>query len=228
MIYISVIALLYMIGVCIKPDTFMPWFKCNKNIKRGISIVLFMIFANLVPNDTIETNQDGTLKGDTIETRVMEDNEDIANEIKSARIDSIDLAKGDAFDVREDPIVQEFEYKCNVYKTYIQVDDSVENKELAELRKHNIKEAKKLWKKKLPSLRKKYAETLGNTLWEDDIEIKLTNGSSTIWFIGAKYAANRNIKKDFEKYYNTLETLGFKKVCFKWVDADVKYTSYTF
>ena len=56
--------------------------------------------------------------------------------------------------------------------------------------------------------------------------MKVKSSGTTIWFIGAVFARNANIQEFHDDQANKLRTLGFKRACYKWVDANVEYTYY--
>lgn len=88
----------------------------------------------------------------------------------------------------------------------------------------NHKAAKKELQKRLPQYRKYYVKTASEILWKHDIKVKASG--TTIWFIGAVFARNANIQEFQDDQCAKLRTLGFKRACYKWVDANVEYTYY--
>lgn len=105
--------------------------------------------------------------------------------------------------------------------------DVYNTKEVSVLMEANSVKAKQI----LPELKKvcrtQYAKSLGNELWEDDINVETSDGGKTIIFTGAVFAANRNIKEFNERFYPTLHDLGFTKAIYKWYKYDEDYTYYT-
>lgn len=117
--------------------------------------------------------------------------------------------------------------KAALYMTYTAETDTIKDPTLKALRQHNSKVAKKLWEAKSPQLRKQYVSIIKDKLWENDIDVKTTNGGKDIWFIGAIFAAHKNIK-DFEaQTEENLKALGFHRAYYRWVDSDLaEYTYY--
>lgn len=102
--------------------------------------------------------------------------------------------------------------------------DFYKTPKMAEKLNRNHKAAKNELQKRLPQYRKYYVKTTGQILWKHDIKVK--SSGRTIWFIGAVFARNANILEFQQDQADNLRTLGFKKACYKWVDADVEYTYY--
>jgi hypothetical protein len=105
-----------------------------------------------------------------------------------------------------------------------QFPDFYKTPTMADKLNRNHKAAKKELQKRLPEYRKYYVKTARNILWKHDIKVKSTG--TTIWFIGAIFARNANIQEFNDDQCSKLRTLGFKRACYKWVDADVEYTYY--
>lgn len=105
-----------------------------------------------------------------------------------------------------------------------QFPDFYKTPKMANLLNRNHKAAKKELQKRLPQYRKYYVKTASQILWKHDIKVK--SSGTTIWFIGAVFALNANIQEFHDDQANKLRTLGFKRACYKWVDANVEYTYY--
>ena len=105
-----------------------------------------------------------------------------------------------------------------------QFPDFYKTPKMANLLERNHKAAKNELQKRLPQYRKYYVKTASQILWKHDIKVK--SSGTTIWFIGADFALNANIEEFHLDQKNKLRTLGFKRACYKWVDADVEYTYY--
>lgn len=115
-------------------------------------------------------------------------------------------------------IINDDEYQIS------QFPDFYESPKMAEKLKRNHKAAEKELKKRLPQYRKYYVKTASQILWKHDMKVR--SSGTTIWFIGAVFARNANIEEFHNDQAEKLRTLGFKKACYKWVDADVEYTYY--
>lgn len=105
-----------------------------------------------------------------------------------------------------------------------QFPDFYKTPKIANLLNRNHKAAKKELQKRLPQYRKYYVKTASQILWKHDMKVK--SSGTTIWFIGAVFARNANIQEFHDDQANKLRTLGFKRACYKWVDANVEYTYY--
>ena len=105
-----------------------------------------------------------------------------------------------------------------------QFPDFYKTPKMANLLNRNHKAAKKELQKRLPQYRKYYVKTASQILWKHDMKVK--SSGTTIWFIGAVFARNANIQEFHDDQANKLRTLGFKRACYKWVDANVEYTYY--
>ena len=105
-----------------------------------------------------------------------------------------------------------------------QFPDFYKTPKMANLLNRNHKAAKKELQKRLPQYRKYYVKTASQILWKHDMKVK--SSGTTIWFIGAVFARNANIQEFHDDQANKLRTLGFKRACYKWLDANVEYTYY--
>lgn len=105
-----------------------------------------------------------------------------------------------------------------------QFSDFYKTPTMAEKLNRNHKAAKNELQKRLPQYRKYYVKTASQILWRHDMKVK--SSGTTIWFIGAVFARNANIQEFHDDQANKLKTLGFKRACYKWVDANVEYTYY--
>lgn len=105
--------------------------------------------------------------------------------------------------------------------------DVYSTEEVKNLMDKNSSSAKKI----LPELKKvcrsQFAKQLKDKLWEENIDIKTSNGGTTITFIGGIFASNKNIKNWHEKIAPTLSEFGFKQANYKWIEHDTEYTYYT-
>ena len=102
--------------------------------------------------------------------------------------------------------------------------DFYKTPKMANLLKRNHKAAKNELQKRLPQYRKYYVKTASQILWKHDMKVK--SSGTTIWFIGAVFARNANIQEFHDDQESKLRTLGFKRACYKWLDANVEYTYY--
>ena len=105
-----------------------------------------------------------------------------------------------------------------------QFPDFYKTPKMANLLNRNHKAAKKELQKRLPQYRKYYVKTASQILWKHDMKVK--SSGTTIWFIGAVFARNANIQEFHDDQASKLRTLGFKRACYKWLDANVEYTYY--
>ncbi len=81
--------------------------------------------------------------------------------------------------------------------------------------------------KAFPKLRAAYGTVIDKILWENDISVSVFgSGARTIDFIGARFAANRNIKEfQVNAVGDTLRNLRFERAQYKWY-KDVKEYQY--
>jgi hypothetical protein len=115
-------------------------------------------------------------------------------------------------------IINDYGYQISQYPDFYKTPT------MAEKLNRNHKAAKKELQKRLPQYRKYYVKTASQILWKHDMKVK--SSGTTIWFIGAVFARNANIQEFHDDQANKLKTLGFKRACYKWVDANVEYTYY--
>jgi hypothetical protein len=79
-----------------------------------------------------------------------------------------------------------------------------------------------------PAMRDAYGPAMRNQLWEADGSAKTFGaGFRTIEFISAAFARNANIKKVNDQMLDTLMTLRFSRVQYKWFDGAAEFTYYT-
>jgi hypothetical protein len=94
----------------------------------------------------------------------------------------------------------------------------------------------KKWKKDLvkkqiasyPALRKRWAMQAKEKLWREDIDVSLSGaGNTTLTFVGAIFAANKN-KEDMQANMDeTFSSLRFKRINYKWYSGEDRYLYYT-
>lgn len=223
---LNFVLFIYMILVLIKPQKFMPFVNTTNGKKRLIAVAVWLVIGIIMTNvpDSNSTSSTSTAQSEEQKDTTVSV---LSNELKSARGDSADLAKGDVFNVSKDATVDDIIMKAALYITYTTGTDTIQNPTLKALRQHNAKVAKELWKVKSPQLRKQYVSIIKDKLWENDIDVKTTNGGKDIWFIGGIFAAHKNIK-DFEaQTEENLKALGFHRAYYRWVDSDLaEYTYY--
>lgn len=81
--------------------------------------------------------------------------------------------------------------------------------------------------KAFPRLRDAYGPAVRNALWEHDLSAKTFGaGFRTIQFVGAAFAANRNIKEFQTNISDILHQLRFKQSQYKWYKEANEYTHY--
>lgn len=75
--------------------------------------------------------------------------------------------------------------------------------------------------------RNQFTKVLKDKLWIDNIKVKTTNNGKTLWLIGGLFASNRNIAEFHNGMKSMFTTLGYKRICYKWVDvSSAEYTYY--
>ncbi len=78
-----------------------------------------------------------------------------------------------------------------------------------------------------PNLRKNYGKIVGNSLWENNIDVTTYGtGNSTIEFTGYIFASNKNISDSYKEMVDMLKLLRFDRANFKFTDYG-EYTYYT-
>lgn len=83
-------------------------------------------------------------------------------------------------------------------------------------------------KQNMPTLRKYWAESAGNSLWEHNIEVDvLGSRRDVLVFTGGTYASNASIKETQVAVSEATRLLRFKQVRYKWYSGDDEYTYYT-
>lgn len=104
---------------------------------------------------------------------------------------------------------------------------SSEDPEIQNLSDQLQKLAENFQAKEFPEKRVAYAEELGDKLWEDDYEIKISGTAKDILTVIHWSFANNRVKKDFhnllrEKFYE----LRFSQIRYRWYDGSSEYTYY--
>ncbi len=227
---VNFILFVYMILVLIKPNKFMPFVDKSNGMKRLIAVLIWIVFifvgtaiSTSSTTESKETSKVGQSKAETVGDTIL------SNRIKAAKRDSIALEKGKVFDVDDVETTDSIILKAALYLTYTDSTDTISNRYLANLTRHNAEAAKKLWQKKVPQIRKKYAYLLKELLWEKDIDVKLKNNGKDIWFIGGTFVLHKNIKDFQNAIGDNLKTLGFHRAYYQWAEIEgAEYTYYTF
>ncbi len=98
--------------------------------------------------------------------------------------------------------------------------------EVVKLMDKNSVKAKKILPEVMRFWRKRYVSDLSDKLWEENIYVECPNGGTTITFIGAIFASNKNIKQWQEQVGSLLGEMGFKQVRYKWIKHADDYTYY--
>lgn len=79
----------------------------------------------------------------------------------------------------------------------------------------------------LPTLRKWWAKAAAESLWEEDIEVKVSGaGNSTLELTGVVFASNANIKAAQESLGEGLGLLRFKRVKYRWYSGQAGFQYY--
>lgn len=89
------------------------------------------------------------------------------------------------------------------------------------------REISKLQKRAFPILRDAYGPIMRKELWEFDASARTFGPRfTTVEFVSAVFAANRNIKEIQSSVRDTLSRLRFKQARYKWYREDNQYTYY--
>lgn len=101
------------------------------------------------------------------------------------------------------------------------------NKNESELLKKFKAKISSVQSRSFPKLRDSYGPAIRQNLWEHDLSAK-TNGKGyrNLEFVGAAFAANRNIKQFQETISNVVHQLRFKKVKYRWYKGASEFTFY--
>ena len=148
--------------------------------------------------------------------------EQLEREIKA--IDKIEIKK---FTESVDMIMMGYV----LFSAYCMVIDEGSKYELTddELKKLNTfkKKVRNAQIKYLPKLRDAYGPATRDVLWEHDMSSRtIGTGYRTIEFVGAVFAANRNIKDFHNEVHSVLYQLRFKQARYKWYKGADEYTYY--
>lgn len=148
----------------------------------------------------------------------------VANNIKS-------LEGGDDLTKNEMTSATDFQISVALYKAYASIINEGKastDKEVLKLTNVLQKKVTVSQQKNFPKLRAVYYKFIKNTLWEHDVEVKLSgSGNTTIKFTGAYFAANKNIKTTQETLQEMLTLLRFKQTQYRWYSGEDEFTYYT-
>lgn len=101
------------------------------------------------------------------------------------------------------------------------------NKELASVANQAINSIPTLQSRNFPKLRRRFAEVLNKTLWIDDGKAYVQGSTaSTLNVVSHTFALNENVRDGYLAIADTLKTLRFDRVKFKW--ADTEYVEYQY
>jgi hypothetical protein len=101
------------------------------------------------------------------------------------------------------------------------------NEEIKVLSKQLKAELIKRLKTEFPILRKHYADIFSEKLWAENIELTIKGKKfTTLEFVGAIFANNKNKKEFQETLSKMLYDLRFKRVNYLWFKYDNEYTYY--
>lgn len=95
------------------------------------------------------------------------------------------------------------------------------NKELASVANQAINSIPTLQSRNFPKLRRRFAEILNKTLWIDDGKAYVQGSTaSTLNVVSHTFALNENVRDGYLAIADTLKTLRFDRVKFKWADSE--------
>jgi hypothetical protein len=154
------------------------------------------------------------------------DLENLRSQVKS-EIESIKTFNGNQY--RSD--ITSIEMEIVIFGAWAEVINEAEKNKDKEINKDGkILKTKviALQKSEFSKLRKSYGDFIKKELWANNIEASTKGpGSSTLEFIGATFANNKN-KEDTQKTLRDILTqLRFKRVNYKWYKYDDEYTYYS-
>lgn len=179
------------------------------------AVIFFTIIAQLIPHtdDATTKTTEKSKVGDLESTKakaVLTDKEKILS--LSYNYTDIDLnSLNNAF--KFTLIVEKFKTSAALIVSAKQSIDK-ETKKEALLFEKKLITYQKNW---LPKLRKSYTAMVANTLWENDVNVRIAGNSNTaITFIATYFYTNKNIKIIHESVYDMLYDLRFKRVNYKF------------
>lgn len=215
----------------------------NRNFYKLIVALPLLCACNGNPNASVE-NSDETSSVEASELEVAEAEPEplkigpdyetwVETQYANADYDYKSITNGERFAIK-DGVTLIDDMISNIHTLEGIIDDSgyqisqfpdfYKTPKMANLLNRNHKAAKKELQKRLPQYRKYYVKTASQILWKHDMKVK--SSGTTIWFIGAVFARNANIQEFHDDQASKLRTLGFKRACYKWLDANVEYTYY--
>ena len=234
LITINLVFLVYTIFVLVNPNKFMPYINATPLMKRigigAVYVIFYIFFANLAGKERAKMKEEQAkieeAKHDSILAEQKEQRkEDEYWATRALKIDSTEIANNEYYKLPKVPSKNDIEFLIEQHNKIFHIQ-GVNYSENENLIKYVIDEGDKLWNKELPKIRKAYVKATKDDLWISDIDVYDSNGGKTIWFVGATFAANRNIQSHFEQYQKTLTELGFNKACYKWIKHTNEYTYY--
>lgn len=111
------------------------------------------------------------------------------------------------------------------WATAIVMGQTYSDKEIKALADAAAKQLSQLQIREFPLMRKKYAETMAEKMWEHDMNVRVYGvGNKTIELVAAVFAANTNIKQIHQTISSGLEELRFTQANYKWYSGDDEYT----
>ena len=201
-------------------------YACNKNYKVAVKS------SEEASNEEVEE-----LKVEEVEPATLKIGPDydtwVQTQYANAEYDYKSITNGERFSIKDGiTLIDDMISNIHTLEGMINDDgyqiskfpDFYKTPKMASLLNRNHKAAKKELQKRLPQYRKYYVKTASQILWKHDMKVKASG--TTIWFIGAVFARNANIQEFHEDQASKLRTWGFKKACYKWIDANVEYTYY--
>ena len=143
------------------------------------------------------------------------------NDIELIHKKTIDIGRSDYFSTSNN-------YRCTVYeeinefRAFWEFINKVEGNyhndqkvmpEIAKLKSEVVR----VQKREFPIMRKRYAKSVSEQLWINDIDVNCSgNGNTVINFIGGEYAARANVADTQDKNIYSLKKLRFKKSVYYW------------
>ena len=234
---------LYCIVAIFLPKKLLFFIQDEDGRKRWIplvaAIVVYAIGFSISPAPEINAAKEAKEKEQAAKeearkrTRIAGTDEWYADQIRSAKADSAFFSRIDPSEVKVSEMDGErmMSY-LGQFSKYTDIEDTLrayydKNDRLASLIKNNAKERRRILSKLLPTMRKQFAEELGEKGWEDNLEVEVKGkGNTTLTLIKADFASNRAIKN----YQTQLEPIArrfeFRRVEYKWIKHDPDYHYY--
>lgn len=219
---IYVILFAALIAALVKPEKVLPFIKASNTIRRIIAVIAFFVLMSLIMNLWSKTDNFKEVVDDVNNQRnqkwtehAVMDSTHMANGYFSADSSKTTLELAAKFEELA-AITAKSDYK----------KDEITDSTVIMFANRNSNTALELMANLQKSYRDRYAELMGNELWENNIKVQTANGGKTIIFVGGAFSNNKNIAEFQKKIYGSLYAYGFEKSQYKWIEHDPEIVEY--